>query len=286
MKLGTLFTCANMREISANIEIAARYNLPIIVDSGAWSNFTGKAQVTVESHVKYLQSNWVKGARYISLDVIGNEKESLQNWLIERDKGLNVEPTIHFGSSPDAVDRYLSYGLATEWVNLGGMAQHQGNTKMHKQLAGWSASVMRRCPEGTKFHALGGTAPALNQLIKYDSVDSTYWLQVYKWNTLPVFDPSVPRYYIVPRSLKSKEWDSGKKQRLGKLGPLVKKQLGVNAVDLLNATEEVLAEFAMIGNAQFGQYFEQRHKHSMFVYLAGSNERHYQFMSKLNGSKA
>jgi len=285
MLLGTLVTIANPREAIRNAPLAASMGIPVIVDSGAWSNYTGAANVTLSDHIQFLRQNWVHGARHISLDVIGNPPESLKNWLAERDAGLEVEPTIHYGTRPDFVHNYLRRGLGTNWINLGGMAHLQGQKTLHRHLAAWSAAVMRECPPGTKFHALGGITPGLNHLVKYDAVDSTYWLQVYKWNTVPVFNPVGPEWAIANRSLRGADWKRGKSQRLGRMGPLLERCFGITASEFVTLADEDLAVLAMKSHQQFGDHFEKRHGQTMTVYLAGSTHKNYSTISHLNREK-
>lgn len=282
MKLGTLVTVANPREAMRNAEEATKRDIPVIVDSGAWSNFTGAASVTLEDHATYLKANWVDGARHIALDVIQDPDGSYRNWLTERRLGLDVEPTIHYGTPPEFIDKYLDEGLGSEWVNLGGMAHLQGKRHLHRKLAAWSAAIMNRCPVGTKFHALGGTTPGLNHLIAYHGVDSTYWLQVHKWNTVPLFDHETPKWVVVPRGLKGKDWKNGKSQRLGRLSATLQRSFGVSATDVANMGDSDLTELAFISHRQFGRHFEERHGHKMIVYLAGSSIKEYEIIEKLN----
>ena len=282
MKLGTLVTVANQREAIKNSREAMSRGIPVIVDSGAWSNFTGAANVTVEQHAEYLRANWIKGARHIALDVIQDPEGSYRNWLTERRMGLDVEPTIHYGTPPEFVDKYLDEGLGTEWINLGGMAHLQSKTSLHRKLAAWSAAVVRRCPAGTKFHALGGTTPGLNHLMRYDGVDSTYWLQCRKFGDTILFDGTAPKWIVVPRGLRKKDWNNGRVQRLGRLSQTLQKAFGVSATEVLAASDDQLTELTIIAHKQFGEHFEQRHGHNMVVYLAGSSVKEYDLLSKLN----
>jgi hypothetical protein len=282
MILGTLVTVASPREASKNSKAATEAGIPLIVDSGAWSNFTGAANVTVNDHMQYLTQNWVAGARHLALDVIGEPQKSFANWVTERDAGLAVEPTIHYGTDPTLIDSYLRKGLATEWINLGGMAHLQSIKSLHRKMASWSAAVIKRCPSGTKFHALGGTTPGLNHLIKFDAVDSTYWLQVMKFGTVSVFDPSVPRWVGIPRGLRKRQWKNGQYQRLGRLGELLRERHNVSASEVLAMSEDELIILAMEAHCQLGDHFEKRHGHKMNVYLAGSGSKHYEDMKRLN----
>lgn len=283
MQLGALVTVANERDAIRDTKAAAALNIPVIVDSGAWSNFTGSANVTVDRHIDYLKAHWSDKARHIALDVIGDPEATYRNWCEERDAGLAVEPTIHYGTDPTFIDRYLKRGLGTQWVNLGGMAHLQGDKKLHRTLAAWSAAVIRRCPPGTLFHALGAVTPGINNLLAIHGVDSTYWLQVVKYNAVPIFETMPARWTIIPRGTRMRDWKQGKYQRLGKLGPTLQRFYGVSATQVLNMTEDELVELSFSAHRRFGEHYEHVHRHNMTIYLAGSTEKNYSIIKKING---
>lgn len=282
MRLGTLVTVANPREAIRNSAAALEAGIPLIVDSGAWSNFTGSANVTVKDHISYLKDNWIKDARHISLDVIKDADGSFRNWATERDAGLAVEPTIHYGVDPSYVDRYVRIGLATEWVNLGGMAHLQRRKGLHRKMASWCAAVIARAPTETRFHGLGAATPGLNDLIKLDACDSTYWMQAARFGVFPVFDSATARFVQVPRNVKNHAWMNGKYQRLGKLGDILTANLQVSATEVLAMTVDQLNHLSMISHCQFAEHYERRHGHTMTVYLAASGLRHYPEIQQLN----
>jgi hypothetical protein len=283
VQLGALVTVANERDAVRDTKAADALGIPVIVDSGAWSNFTGAANVTVDRHIAYLRANWSEKARHIGLDVIGDAEATFRNWCEERDAGLAVEPTIHYGTDPTFIDRYLKRGLGTQWVNLGGMAHLQSDRKLHRTLAAWSAAVIRRCPPGTRFHALGAVTPGFNNLLAIHGVDSTYWLQIFKYNAVPIFEVGPARWTVVPRGARMRDWKQGKYQRLGKLGPTLSRLYGVSASEVLDMSEEQLVELSVSAHCRFGDHYEQLHGHRMTVYLAGSRvSAYYPMIERMN----
>jgi hypothetical protein len=281
-ELGTLVTVANKREALKVGTLAREVGIPLVVDSGAWSNFTGAAKITVTDHINWLSENWQTGARHIGLDVIGNPDGTFTNWKKEREAGLAVEPTIHFGTDPRTVDKYLAEGLATEWVNLGGMAHLQKYPGKIRQLAAWCAAVIVRCPEGTKFHALGATTPALNNLVTFDAVDATYWLQVHTWKRLGLFNPDTTEYVGITRQTQSKHFMAGQYQRIGKHSNFLKKHYGVSGQDVLNASEELMIDLAIKSMWLWGEHYGKRSGKNILVYLAGSGPTHFPYLKKYN----
>lgn len=172
--LGGLVTFAAGEQACRNF-LQAAGELPVIVDSGAWSVFRGAATVEVDDHAEAILrlSADHPDARYIGLDVIGDPERSYLNWLRGRAAGASLEPTIHFGVTPEQAARYFERMEPGEWVNLGGMAHLQRPGEM-RRLLGWAASIMREAPQ-LRYHALGAVTPYLLDRLPLDSADSSYW---------------------------------------------------------------------------------------------------------------
>jgi hypothetical protein len=280
--LGTLVTVANPKTAVSVGKLASDYGIPLIVDSGAWSNFNGKANVTVESHTVWLRKHYQPGVRHVGLDVIGNMEATYKNWVAEVDSGLLVEPTLHYGADPKFVDKYLRKGLVTDWINLGGMAHLQKHRAMLPKLAGWCGAVMRRLPPEVKVHGLGATTPALCNVVPFDAVDSTYWLEVHKFNTIPLFVEGTKNWIRVMRSLRAKDWDSRKKQKLGSLGDVLFREYGISASELARSDMDVCVDLTIRAQKKFAEHFSKRHNKPVTVYLAGSNIKEFEIMRRYN----
>lgn len=280
--LGTLVTIATPKRAIKESAEARAYNVPLIVDSGAWSNFTGSANITLADHIAWVQTNWQPGARHVALDVIGNSEDTYRNWFAERQTGLAVEPTIHFGDAPTDVDKYLSDGLGSDWINLGGMAHLQKNRSLHRQLAAWCAAVMVRCPSHIRFHGLGATTPELNDLVPFDAVDSTYWLDIYKFGKMRLFDSDRGRFYAFSVSGRRANWLEGERQKIGSYGKFLRDQYDTSARELLDMTEEEHVSLTILGHKRFSEYYARRHGSDLTTHLAGTDVRHFPHMNHLN----
>src|SRR5690606_4053287 len=94
--------------------VAAAHGLPTVLDSGAWSVFNAGATIDPLKQAAFVvkASALYPEARFLALDVIGDEEATWRNWVLQRRAGARVEPTIHFGAEPLLVRRFLTYGLA------------------------------------------------------------------------------------------------------------------------------------------------------------------------------
>lgn len=273
-KLGTLVTAADAREAVKAGQLATSKGLPLIVDSGAWSNFTKSANVTVEGHIEFLKANWIDGARHVGLDVIGDGEATFANWRRERLEGLAVEPTLHFGDDPKTIDRYLAEGLATDWVNLGGMAHLQRRRSLHPNMAKWCAAVMRRCPSSTKFHGLGVMNPSMLSRVPFNATDSTKWMNVTRFKDVNLFDYERCEWMTIRISTRSPSWDTIA-QRSGRQGIVAKRLYGLNTSTMLTFDDEQLISLAFRSHARLAKAFEQRYGHEFTVYMAGATSAHF-----------
>lgn len=161
---------------------------PFVWDSGAWSVFTGAAEVDVEGHAGWvLQQPADPGVRFVALDVIGDPDATLANYRAQREAGARVEPTVHYGEPLDQVERLLAVG-DTGWLNVGGIVGALARPSEHRNVAAFIAAVRRRLPPEVKVHALGCIHPGIAQLVPFEAADSTYWLNVVRFRSLSLFD--------------------------------------------------------------------------------------------------
>lgn len=270
MTLGVLVTLADPKAAMKNAQLAHAANMPVVVDSGAWSVHTGTNTMTVERHVALVQAFPAVGARFVGLDVIGDPEASWDNWRVEREIELPVEPTLHYGCDPGLVDRYVSAGLATDWVNLGGLVGHQKAKSRTNQVAAWCAAVMVR-HKNLRFHGLGCTPPRLNRLIPFDGVDSTYWLGLARHRSLALFDPKRGEWLMLtlPRRGRMRESMELAWKRGYQSAQMLSDVYDLTLTDLAEADDIRLTGKAVLSQAKFAQYFAKMHGKDFVCYLSG-----------------
>ena len=169
------------------VEGVADDGFPLVWDSGAFSVFTGAAKITAEDHTEWIQSLGETSARFVALDVIGDLDATLANYRDQRAAGVNVEPTLHYGEPLDQIDALLACG-DVDWFNVGGIVGALARPSEHRNVAAFVAAVRRRLPSEVKIHALGCTHPDIVRLVSVDAADSTYWKNVARFRSLPLFD--------------------------------------------------------------------------------------------------
>lgn len=276
--LGVLASCIVGGQGKAGIEKCRRLvgmGMPFVWDSGAWSVFTGAATLTVEEH-----STWVRerlreglpGVRFIGLDVIGDAGATLDNYRQQRAAGLEVEPTIHFGTPLEQIDRLLEAG-DTGWLNVGGIVGEIGKPSRHRNVAAFIAAVRRRIPPEVKIHALGCTPASIARLVHFDACDSTYWLSLGRFRTMPLFDKRRAdwrKYSVVTTSTDPRRettWTAAYRD-----GTWLRSEYGVTPEDVVAPNDERLLAAIVDSQRMFADWVSALHGKPMTLYLAGTTQ--------------
>lgn len=280
-RLGVLYSYESGEKAATRaLDFARASGLRSILDSGAWSVFNAGAFIDPKAHAAYV--NDIKAdhpsTRFVGLDVIGDEEASYRNWMDQRALGAPVEPTVHFGSDPALVDRYLDAGLVTDgagerWVNCGGMVAASSRPSWIRPTMAWVAAVRRRLPEDVKIHGLGMTTPAANDLVRFDSVDSTYWLVSYaRFRNLPLFDPDKRAWILLQLMTSSAAYTAESRATFRGHGRLLRERYGVTAREVWGMTDSERLALSVQSHAYFADAYRARHRtpDSPIVYLAGA----------------
>lgn len=144
------------------------YRPEILLDSGAYSAFTKGKNVNVLDYIQYIKDNQDHITRYISLDVIGNQKATLLLWWLMQDMDLQPVPVVHYGDAMCTLDYYLEKGARL--VALG------GTVPLHDKrvVAAWCVGVKQRCPDAD-LHLLGSSSQKIIDCGAVSSCDSSAW---------------------------------------------------------------------------------------------------------------
>lgn len=280
-RLGVLYTYeSGERSALRGLTFARNHDVRSILDSGAWSVFNAGAVIDPRAHAQFVLDlvPTFTNTRFVGLDVIGDEETTYRNWMLQREMGAPVEPTIHFGAPPDFIDRYLSEGLAVNgqgetWINCGGMVMASSRPTWIRPTMAWIAAVRSRLPEHVKIHGLGMTTPAANDLIRLDSVDSTYWLVSLARNrVLPLFDPSRRRWSRIGMATATQEYRLESKATMAGIGPLLRSAYGTTPREVWEMDDTARLFLSIRSHAHFADAYRARHRHpsSPVVYLAGA----------------
>ena len=174
-----------------NIAEIKSWGLNLIGDSGAFSAASQGTPIDIKQFAEWA-SNWKGSFSWIaSLDVIGEAKASKKNYEWLRSKGLDVVPTIHYGSNPEMIKDYVSDGV--DFIGLGGMVGFKGEPD---RLLRWALSMFKYAKDNhpeVRFHGWGVTHPKIVNSLPWFSVDSSGFSSAYRYARLSLFDPQTSK---------------------------------------------------------------------------------------------
>lgn len=256
----------NVRAAAA--EEVANQGAPLVWDSGAFSVFTGKADITVEQHTAWvLQRQHTPNRRYIGLDVLGKPAATLRNYQDQRAAGARVEPTATYGASAADLDALLAVG-DTQWLNCGGMVGRGPS-----EIASFLAFVRRHTPPELKIHALGCTTPAVLRAVPVDAVDSSSWLSCLRYRTVSLFNRRSGRWHAFPLWTDTKQRRATSWRTAHRHAALLRGEYGVSPTEPLDRAQDryFILRTAIAGVEQLARWVEDVHNRPVTMYLAGSD---------------
>ena len=142
----------------------------IFLDSGAFSVFTGKSEVTKEQYAKFLQTHKQRFTAYANFDVIGDYKGTAINQSYLESQGHNPIPVFHYGSPYGELKKLAS---KYKYILLGGLVplkKHEAILRKHLD------SCFAITGKDIKIHGLGVGNWELLARYPFYSCDSTSWL--------------------------------------------------------------------------------------------------------------
>ena len=163
----------------------------VFLDSGAFSAYTGKANITVESYSLWLQMNLEKYPQikvYAALDAIGDHVGTQKNLEYMEAQGLEPLPVYHYGEPTEVLTK-----LCTEYdyVALGGLASKRMGQEKLRLFWEW---VYQEYTE-TRFHVFGvGVFNVFSKFQPY-SVDSTVWVLATRFHTIFGYSNGKPHHF-------------------------------------------------------------------------------------------
>lgn len=166
--------------------------LRIIGDCGAFSALNAGISIDIDQFGTWARK-WKDSLFWIaSLDVIGNPVASWENYRHLRDTyGLDVVPTVHFGSDPREMDRYVADGV--DFFGLGGMATREEMTHVKRWCIGMFKHARKEYPQ-VRFHGWGATRRQLAEPLPWFSLDSSSFGAAYRYGLMKLYDPERRRW--------------------------------------------------------------------------------------------
>lgn len=154
----------------------------LFLDSGAFSNFTGKSEATLPKYIEYLKRSSGLWTCYAAMDVIGDAEGTWRNVRKMEDAGLKPIPCFHHGSSFKALEKILKNH---KHIALGGMVPI---ARRYDLLKPWLDECFRTIGKDVRVHGFGICSMRLFKRYPFHSADATSWLfyaqkmaEVYVW---------------------------------------------------------------------------------------------------------
>ncbi len=151
----------------------------IFLDSGAFSAHTKGVHIDIIKYCDFIKKLGISD--YAVLDVIGDNKSTMDNIAIMQKEGLNPWPVFHMGSNLDDLKYYLdNYNK----LALGGMVS---SPNLNNWLVSVWQEILTRAPQ-CKIHGFGLTSQEKMQSYPFYSCDSSSWCsfsrygQIYRWS--------------------------------------------------------------------------------------------------------
>lgn len=170
-------------------------DVPLIMDSGAFSAWTSGGKVTLEDYAAWLRDTSPRWAFAFNLDVIGDEAASFANWSKLLTHGALTTPVIHFGDRPEEVlPRYFAAGADRLAISGGAMKTADIN-----QVLRWQAYVHRwiqRNRPQTPVHGLGVHMRSKLAKLPWATTDSSAFTSAWRFARLGLWTGK--RWFTVP----------------------------------------------------------------------------------------
>lgn len=144
------------------------YRPQILLDSGAYSAFTSGRPVNLKKYMQYIEDNLEYIDNYISLDILGDSKESLKTWREMKAAGLDPIPVFHYNNNEAILEEYLKAGC--EHIAIGGTVP----IKSKNEVAEWLKLIAWQYP--ARYHLLGSSSRKILDHCDIESADASTWI--------------------------------------------------------------------------------------------------------------
>lgn len=142
----------------------------LMLDSGAFSVFTGKARVDIDELIAFIKKYKPEAA--IQLDVIGDDDKTWKNYLYMRKEVPDILPVIHYKASEEQIKRVVE---TADYILLGGLVPLSMDKKRMYAWLDYLYSNFKLHEK--KIHLLGVTNRKVLERYPAYSCDSTAWLR-------------------------------------------------------------------------------------------------------------
>lgn len=163
-KINILLSYAYIKDDLLKIIRDNKNIIRLLIDSGAFTAFTKEKKINIDEYCDFLKENQDIIWKYFTLDEIGNEEKTLENYKYMLNKGLNPIPIFTAGQNPKDLEFYYKYN---DVVGLGGLIG------LPKSKKGYLKYIINNFIRGRKVHLLGCTDEATLRTFKPYMCDSS-----------------------------------------------------------------------------------------------------------------
>jgi len=200
------------------IDWAFDRNLPLFLDSGAFSAMTRGVPLDISEYIDFCLAHHHKFDAIASLDVIGDHEATYRNHCTMIEAGVDSVPTFHVNEPWSALVRLLT---GSDYIALGVAGMQQRRTG----LARWLVKCFQMRQEirpDCRVHGFALTLSDIMRLFPWESADSTTWLSGRRFGTVvvsngkgfrsvtrdrrPTIRGHVPPELLVARTAKSQDY--------------------------------------------------------------------------------
>lgn len=151
----------------------------LTLDSGAFSAFTQKKEVSLDNYCKFIKENEQYIGKSVNLDVINPQnpeaaaKAGMINFHIMLDRGIDAMPVFHARESWKHLDEMLDI---TDYIGLSGtsLVSPVEDRTWHRLV--WNYVTDHKGYPIAKFHSFGNTSEYMLLTMPWYSADSATWM--------------------------------------------------------------------------------------------------------------
>ena len=239
-------------------KLFAKYFTPpypdVFADSGAFSAMTQGVEININKYIEWIKRyNFLIGT-YSNLDVIKNEKKTLENQKYMENKGLNPLPCFHVMEDWKYLENYIR---DYQYIGLG----VAGNQAKREKVMSWLIKCFQIAGQDAVFHGFGLTSWEVMSQLRWYSVDSSSWGSGFRFGTVPLFDNQRGRFE------KAKLGNAAECLRLSRLF----EDLGFNWQDFADRKRNDRAKICAISALSYMKAEQYLRRKFGEVYIPGSN---------------
>lgn len=160
-----------------------------LLDSGAFTFLNSKSTKTADfekyadNYADFIKTNKIK--RYFELDIdkiVGLKETERLRKRIEQRCGIPCIPVWHKYRGKEYFEAMCR---EYDYVAIGGIVTKEIPTKLYEKLFPWFINIAHK--HGCKIHGLGYTSTKNLHKLKFDSVDSSTWLEGIRYGRVSLF---------------------------------------------------------------------------------------------------